>query len=95
MYCSHNVLYLIHTHTHILYIYIYRSLPINGWTGWMIFQIPVPRLAQAVEALGAGELLLNCINRDGQGNGYELELIQQVGRLGVWLGEFGCGENIW
>jgi len=38
----------------------------------------VVQLAQAVEALGAGELLLNCINRDGQGNGYELELIRQV-----------------
>ncbi|CAK8989147.1 unnamed protein product [Durusdinium trenchii] len=35
-------------------------------------------LAQAVEALGAGELLLNCIDRDGQGTGYELELINQV-----------------
>ena len=37
------------------------------------------RLAQAVEALGAGELLLNCIDRDGQGTGYELELINQAG----------------
>ena len=44
----------------------------------MKFHILAPRLAQAVEALGAGELLLNCINRDGQGNGYELELIQQA-----------------
>lgn len=41
-------------------------------------EFDVVQLAQAVEALGAGELLLNCINRDGQGNGYELELIQQV-----------------
>jgi imidazole glycerol-phosphate synthase len=38
----------------------------------------VVQLAQAVEALGAGELLLNCIDRDGQNNGYELELIRQV-----------------
>mmetsp|Transcript_132937 Transcript_132937/g.315044 ORF Transcript_132937/g.315044 Transcript_132937/m.315044 type:complete len:534 (-) Transcript_132937:100-1701(-) len=40
--------------------------------------LDVVQLAQAAEALGAGELLLNCINRDGQGNGYELELVQQV-----------------
>eukprot|EP00438_Fugacium_kawagutii_P000246 Skav212291 [mRNA] locus=scaffold732:534886:541698:- [translate_table: standard] len=41
-------------------------------------EFDVVQLAQAVEALGAGELLLNCINRDGQGNGYELELIEQA-----------------
>lgn len=41
-------------------------------------ELDVVQLAQAVEALGAGELLLNCINRDGQGTGYELELIKQV-----------------
>jgi len=40
--------------------------------------LDVVQLAEAVEALGAGELLLNCIDRDGQGNGYELELIRQV-----------------
>eukprot|EP00439_Symbiodinium_sp_Y106_P074853 s664_g14.t1 len=41
-------------------------------------EMDVVQLAQAVEALGAGELLLNCIDRDGQGNGYELELVRQV-----------------
>ena len=51
-----------------------------------MFHLLSPRLAQAVEALGAGELLLNCINRDGQGNGYELELIQQVKWLVVGAG---------
>mmetsp|Transcript_50972 Transcript_50972/g.119135 ORF Transcript_50972/g.119135 Transcript_50972/m.119135 type:complete len:548 (-) Transcript_50972:181-1824(-) len=40
--------------------------------------VDVVQLAKAVEALGAGEILLNCIDRDGQGTGYELELIQQV-----------------
>ncbi|CAE8667703.1 unnamed protein product [Polarella glacialis] len=40
--------------------------------------LDVVQLAQAVEALGAGELLLNCIDRDGQGSGYELELVRQV-----------------
>jgi glutamine amidotransferase/cyclase len=40
--------------------------------------LDVVQLAVAVEALGAGEILLNCINRDGQNNGYELELIRQV-----------------
>mmetsp|Transcript_116454 Transcript_116454/g.301811 ORF Transcript_116454/g.301811 Transcript_116454/m.301811 type:complete len:570 (+) Transcript_116454:36-1745(+) len=40
--------------------------------------VDVVQLVKAMEALGAGEVLLNCIDRDGQGNGYELELIQQV-----------------
>ncbi len=35
-------------------------------------------LAQAVEELGAGEILLNCIDKDGAGNGFDLELIQAV-----------------
>ncbi|KAI1348906.1 putative bifunctional histidine biosynthesis protein hishf [Xylaria sp. FL0043] len=38
----------------------------------------VVELAQAVEAMGAGELLLNCIDRDGTNSGFDLELIKQV-----------------
>jgi len=41
-------------------------------------ELDVVQLAIAVEALGAGELLLNCIDRDGQGTGYELELVRQA-----------------
>lgn len=44
----------------------------------------VVQLAKAVEALGAGEVLLNCIDRDGQGTGYEMELVRQVkGACGI------------
>lgn len=32
-------------------------------------------LAQACEALGAGEILLNCIDKDGSNSGFDLELI--------------------
>eukprot|EP00971_Amphidinium_carterae_P141054 2795280-Amphidinium_carterae.1 len=46
--------------------------------------VDVVQLAKAVEALGAGEILLNCIDRDGQGTGYELELIQQVKAACPW-----------
>ncbi|CAK4640745.1 hypothetical protein LEN26_010410 [Aphanomyces euteiches] len=38
----------------------------------------VVRLVQACEALGAGEILLNCVDMDGQNNGYDLDLIQLV-----------------
>lgn len=38
----------------------------------------VVQLAQAVEALGCGELLLNCIDKDGSNSGFDLELIQSV-----------------
>ncbi|PHH83347.1 hypothetical protein CDD82_1860 [Ophiocordyceps australis] len=40
--------------------------------------IDVVELAQAVEAMGAGELLLNSIDRDGSNSGFDLELIAQV-----------------
>jgi glutamine amidotransferase/cyclase len=35
-------------------------------------------LARVCERLGAGEILLNCIDRDGTHNGFDLELIQAV-----------------
>ena len=35
-------------------------------------------LAMAVEALGAGEILLNCIDNDGAGKGFDLELVGAV-----------------
>ncbi|CAI7738793.1 unnamed protein product [Closterium sp. NIES-54] len=35
-------------------------------------------LAQAVEQLGAGEILLNCIDCDGQGQGFDLDLVELV-----------------
>ncbi|KAK0721055.1 hypothetical protein B0H67DRAFT_578032 [Lasiosphaeris hirsuta] len=35
-------------------------------------------LTQAVEAMGAGEILLNCIDKDGTNSGFDLELITQV-----------------
>lgn len=38
----------------------------------------VVELAQAVEAMGCGELLLNCIDKDGTNSGFDLELIAQV-----------------
>ena len=40
--------------------------------------VDVVELAQACEALGAGEILLNSIDRDGTGAGFDLELIAQV-----------------
>ncbi|KPM44779.1 Imidazole glycerol phosphate synthase hisHF [Neonectria ditissima] len=38
----------------------------------------VVELVQAVEAMGAGEILLNCIDKDGTNSGFDLELIKQV-----------------
>lgn len=40
--------------------------------------IDVRQLVQAVEAMGAGEILLNCIDKDGSNSGFDLELIQDV-----------------
>ncbi|CAG9465558.1 unnamed protein product [Pedinophyceae sp. YPF-701] len=35
-------------------------------------------LARGVEALGAGEILLNCIDRDGQNSGFDIDLVRAV-----------------
>ncbi|GME52252.1 imidazole glycerol phosphate synthase hishf [Neofusicoccum parvum] len=38
----------------------------------------VRQLVQAVEAMGCGEILLNCIDKDGTNSGFDLELINDV-----------------
>lgn len=38
----------------------------------------VIQLVQAVEAMGTGEILLNCIDKDGTNSGFDLELINAV-----------------
>ncbi|KAK7316780.1 hypothetical protein RJT34_00496 [Clitoria ternatea] len=35
-------------------------------------------LARAVEVLGAGEILLNCIDCDGQGKGFDMDLVKLI-----------------
>ncbi|MBU4261864.1 MAG: imidazole glycerol phosphate synthase subunit HisF [Proteobacteria bacterium] len=40
--------------------------------------VDVVQLATACEALGAGEILLNCIDKDGTNSGFDLELVNQV-----------------
>ena len=35
-------------------------------------------VAKATQQLGAGEIMLNCIDMDGQGNGYDLPLMRAV-----------------
>lgn len=37
--------------------------------------------AQEVERLGAGEILINSVDRDGTGLGYDIELVYQVGQV--------------
>lgn len=40
--------------------------------------LDVRQLVKAVETMGAGEILLNCIDRDGSNSGFDLELINDV-----------------
>ncbi|OJJ35735.1 hypothetical protein ASPWEDRAFT_59963 [Aspergillus wentii DTO 134E9] len=40
--------------------------------------LDVRQLVKAVEAMGAGEILLNCIDKDGSNSGFDLELINDV-----------------
>ena len=41
-------------------------------------EIDAIRVAQAAEALGAGEILLNCVDMDGQKAGFDLHLIGEM-----------------
>lgn len=43
--------------------------------------VDVHQLVTAVEAMGAGEILLNCIDKDGSSSGFDLELIKDVKTL--------------
>ncbi len=53
----------------------------GGREGW---DLDVVELARACEELGAGEILLNSIDRDGTGAGFDLELIKLVkGSVGI------------
>ena len=51
-------------------------------------------LAVAAEALGAGEILLNCIDRDGTGDGFDLDLVNAVSSaVGIpVIASSGAGE---
>ncbi|WVO17571.1 imidazoleglycerol phosphate synthase, cyclase subunit [Cryptococcus depauperatus] len=46
--------------------------------GRAVRDIDVVQLAQGVERLGAGEILLNSVDRDGSGQGFDLDLIKLV-----------------
>lgn len=56
--------------------YVYYACTIKG--GRETRDLDVVQLVVAVEAMGAGEILLNAIDRDGTNRGYDLELIRLV-----------------
>lgn len=56
--------------------YVWYQCTVSG--GREARPIGAYEVAQAVEALGAGEILLNCIDKDGQGDGFELDLVRMV-----------------
>ncbi|KAM7280023.1 hypothetical protein ACFE04_007157 [Oxalis oulophora] len=56
--------------------YAWYQCTVNG--GREGRQIGAYELSKAVEELGAGEILLNCIDCDGQGKGYDIDLIKLI-----------------
>ncbi|KIW95851.1 imidazoleglycerol phosphate synthase, cyclase subunit [Cladophialophora bantiana CBS 173.52] len=56
--------------------YVWYACTIKG--GRETRDLDVVQLCTAVQALGAGEILLNAIDRDGSNRGYDLELINMV-----------------
>jgi glutamine amidotransferase/cyclase len=53
----------------------YQCTTQGGRRAW---DLDAVALARACEDLGAGEILLNCIDRDGTGKGFDLDLINAV-----------------
>lgn len=56
--------------------YCWYQCTVKG--GREVRDIGVYEMVQACEALGAGEIMLNCIDKDGTNNGYDLELVSMV-----------------
>ncbi|KAH0433681.1 hypothetical protein IEQ34_026974 [Dendrobium chrysotoxum] len=56
--------------------YVWYQCTVNG--GREGRPIGAYELAKAVEELGAGEILLNCIDCDGQGQGFDIDLIRLI-----------------
>jgi glutamine amidotransferase/cyclase len=59
--------------------YAWYQCTIHG--GRTMAAMDVAQLVTAVQDLGAGEILLNCIDHDGQNNGFDLELVNLVTSL--------------
>ncbi|KAK9238916.1 hypothetical protein V1525DRAFT_373925 [Lipomyces kononenkoae] len=56
--------------------YVWYQCTIKG--GRELRDLDVRQLVTAVEKMGAGEILLNCIDKDGTNSGFDLELINDV-----------------
>lgn len=56
--------------------YCWYACTIHG--GRSTRDLDVVQLVTAVEAMGCGEILLNCIDKDGTNSGFDLELINSV-----------------
>ena len=56
--------------------YCYYKVTSQG--GRMVHELGAVELAIACENLGAGEILLNCIDKDGSNSGFDFELINMV-----------------
>lgn len=56
--------------------YCYYKVTSQG--GRKVHDLGAVELATACEKLGAGEILLNCIDKDGSNSGYDFELINMV-----------------
>ena len=51
---------------------------ITALNGKYIFDIDLFEFVKKIEELGAGEIVINCVDRDGTKNGYDIELISKI-----------------
>ena len=55
------------------------ELFING--GGLATEIDALKFAVEMEKAGAGELLINSLDRDGTGDGYDIELLKEISKV--------------
>ncbi|MBU0758596.1 MAG: imidazole glycerol phosphate synthase cyclase subunit [Nanoarchaeota archaeon] len=67
-----------------------RRFEVFSDSGTIPTSISALEMAKTAESLGAGEILLNSVNRDGSKTGYELELIKEVASM-VSIPVIACG----
>ncbi len=54
---------------------------ITTTNGTKFFDIDLFEFVKKIEDLGAGEVIINCVDRDGLKNGYDIELISKIRKI--------------
>jgi cyclase len=66
---------------------------ITTLSGSRIFDLDLFEFIKKIEDLGAGEIVINCIDRDGTRSGYDIELISKIRKVSILILTLLGGAN--